>query len=66
MTEDSEEAFVGIKKLEQVTCIQYPIIFPDNVTQDGSTLDLVLAFLDLGNKINAIHLAFAERLGPVV
>ena len=64
VTEDSEEAIlVSIMKLEQVTCIQYPIIFPSGVTQDSSALDLVSAFLDSGNEANAIHLAFIKRLG---
>ena len=40
--------------------------FPGGVTQDGSVLDPVLALLDLGSEINAIHPAFAERLGLVV
>ena len=43
--------------------IQYPIAFPDDVTQDGSALDLVLVLLDLGSEINAIHTIFAEKFG---
>ena len=67
MTEDSEEAIlVSAKELEQVTCIQYPITFPGGVTQDGSILDSVSALLDSGSKVNAIHPAFAKRLGFVV
>ena len=67
MTEDSEEAtLVSAKELEQVTCIQYPIAFPGNVTQDGSALGPVSALLDLGSEVNAMHPAFAEGLGFVV
>ena len=40
--------------------------FSGGVTQDGLTLNLVSAFLDLGIEVNAIHPAFAERLGLVV
>ena len=39
---------------------------PDSVTQDGSALDLILALFDSGNEVNAIHPAFAARLGLVV
>ena len=67
MTEDSEEAIlVSAKELEQVTCIQYPIAFPGGVTQDGSALGPVSALLDSGSEVNAMHPAFAERLGLVV
>ena len=66
MTEDNEEAIIDIKKLEQVTYIQYSIIFPGSVIQDGSTLDLMLVLFDLGSKVNVIYLAFVERLGLVV
>ena len=67
VTEDSEEAtLVSAKELERVTCIQYLIAFPGGVTQDGSALGLVSALLNLGSEINAMHLAFAERLGLVV
>ena len=67
VTEDSEEAILAsVKELERVTCIQYPITFPGGVTQDGVALDFVLALFDLGSKVNAMHLAFAERLGLVV
>ena len=63
MTEDSEEATLIIaKELERVTCIQYPIAFPDGVTQDSSALGPMSALLDLGSKVNAIHPAFAERV----
>ena len=64
--EDSEEAIVGAKELERVTCIQYPITFPGNVTQDGSTLNPVSTVIDLGSEVNAIYPTFAERLGLVV
>ena len=67
VTEDSEEAILAsAKELEQVTCIQYPITFPGGVTQDGVILDPVSALLDSGNKVNAMHPAFAEKLGLVV
>ena len=67
VTKDSEEAtLVSAKKLEQVTCIQYPIAFPGGVTQDGSALDPVLALFNLGSEVNAMHLAFVEKLGFVV
>ena len=66
VTEDSKEAIVSAKKLEQIMCIQYLITFPGGVTQDSSTLDLMLALLDLGSEINAMHPVFAERLGLIV
>ena len=67
MTEDSEKAIlVSVKKLEQVTCIQYFIAFPIGITQNGSALDLISAVFDLSSEINAMHLAFVERLGFVV
>ena len=67
VTENSEEAIlVSVKELKRITCIQYPIAFPGSVIQDGSALDPVLALLDLGSKVNAIHPTFAERLGLVV
>ena len=67
VTEDSEEAILAsVKELERVTCIQYPITFPASVTQDGVALDPVSAYLDLGSKVNAMHPAFAEKLGLVV
>ena len=66
VTEDSEKAIVDAKKLEQVTCIQYPIIFPGGITKDGSILDPMSALLDLGSEINAMHPAFAKKLGLVV
>ena len=66
-TEDSEKAIlVSAKELEQVTCIQYFITFPDDVTQNGLALDLMSALLDLGSEINAMHLVFAEKLRLVV
>ena len=37
-----------------------------DLTQDGSVLDPVSTLLDSDSKINAIHPAFAERLGLVV
>ena len=65
--EDREEATLeSAKELERVTCIQYLIAFPGGVTQDGSALDLVSALLDLGSEVNAMHPAFAERLGFMV
>ena len=64
VTEDSEEAtLVSAKELERVTCIQYPIAFSGGVTQDGSELGPVLALFDLGSEVNAMHPAFAKRLG---
>ena len=67
MTEDSEDAIlVSAKELEQVTCIQYLILFPSGVTQDGSALDLLLALLNLGSEINVMHPVFVKKLGLVV
>ena len=67
MTEDNEEIIlVSAKELERVTCIQYPIVFLSDVTQNGSAYDLVSALFDSGSEVNAIHLAFVERLGLVV
>ena len=67
VTEDSEEAtLVSAKELEQVTYIQYPIAFPGGVNQDGLALSPVLALLNSGSKVSAMHPAFAERLGLVV
>ena len=67
MTEDSEKAIlVSTKELEQVMCIQYPITFPGGITQDGSSLDPVSTLLNLGSKVNAIHLVFAKMLELVV
>ena len=67
VNEDSEKAIlVSVKELERVTCIRYPITFPGGITQDGSALNSVSVFLDLGSEVNAIHLAFVEKLGLVV
>ena len=67
VTENSEEAIlVSAKELEQVTYIQYPIAFPGGVNQDGLALSPVLALLNSGSKVSAMHPAFAERLGLVV
>ena len=67
MTEDSKETtLVSAKELEQVIYIQYPIAFLDDITQDGSILDFVLALLDLGSEVNAIHPTFTKRLGLVI
>ena len=66
MTEDSEEAIVGAKELERVTCILYPNTFPDGITQDGLILDPVSALLDLGSEVNTMHPAFAERLNLMI
>ena len=67
VTGDSEKAtLVSAKELERVSCIQYPIAFPGGVTQDGSALGPVSALLDSGSEVNAMHPAFAERLGLVV
>ena len=63
-TEDSEEAIlVIVKELKQVMCIQYLIAFPGDITQDGSALDLVSALFDSASEVNAMHPAFAKRLG---
>ena len=65
--ENSEKAIlVSAKELEQIMCIQYPIIFPGGIIQDGLILNLVSALLDSGSKVNVMHLAFAERLSLVV
>ena len=37
-----------------------------SVTQDGSAIDLLSALLNSGSEVNAMHPAFAERLGLVV
>lgn len=67
MSKDSEKAILVIaKELEQVTYIQYPIVFQGDITQDNPVLDPILAFFDSGNKVNVIHLPFIERLGLVV
>ena len=67
VTKDNKEAIlVSVKELEQITCIQYPIIFLGGVTQDDIELDPVSALLDSGSKVNAMHPAFAERLSLVV
>ena len=67
MTDDSKEAIlVSVKELEQVTCIQYLIAFPGDVTQNGSALDPMSALLNSGSEVNVMHLAFVERLGLVV
>ena len=67
MTENSEEAIlVNAKELEQVTCIQYLIIFQDGVTQNGSALDPVLALFNSGSEVNAIYPTFAKKLGLVM
>ena len=64
VTKNSEEAIlVSAKELEQVMCIQYHIVFPDNIIQDSSALNLLLALLNSGSKVNTIHLTFAEKLG---
>ena len=47
-------------------CIQYSIAFPGGETQDGSALGPVSALLDSGSEVNAMHPAFAERLGLMV
>ena len=67
MTENSEEAIlVSAKELEQVTYIQYPIIFHDGVTQDGSVLDSVSILFDSGSEVNTIDPTFVENLGFVM
>ena len=67
VTENSEEAtLVSAKELERVLCIQYPIAFPHGITQDGLALGPILALLDSGSEVNAMHPAFAEKLGLVV
>ena len=67
VTKDNEEVFlVSVKELKQLTCIQYLIAFSGGITQNGSALDPVSAFLDSGSEVNTMHPAFAERLGLVV
>ena len=67
VTEDSEEAtLVSAKELEQISCIQYLIVFPGGITQDGLALGPMSAFLDSDSEVNAMHPAFAEKLGLVV
>ena len=65
--EDSEKAIlVNAKKLEQVMCIQYPIVFLDGITQDDSVLNPIFILFDSGNEINVIYLSFAEKLGFIM
>ena len=67
VTESSEEAIlVGTKELERVTYIWYFIVFPGDVTQDGSVLNPVSVFLDPGSEVNVMYLAFIEKLGFMV
>ena len=67
MTKNSEEVIlVSAKKMEQITCIRYPIIFSGIVTQDGSALDPVLTLLDSSSEVNVMHPAFAKKLGLVM
>ena len=67
MTEDSQEAIlVSAKELDQVIYIQYSIAFLGSITQDGLVLDPVSELLNSSNEVNAIHPAFAERLGFVI
>ena len=62
VTKDNEKTiFINAKELEQIICIQYPITFSSNVTQDGLALDLILALLDSNSKINTIYLTFAKN-----
>ena len=65
--ENNEKAIlVSAKELEQITYIQYLIAFSGSITQDDSTLDLVLALFDLDSEVIIMHPIFAERLGSVV
>ena len=57
---------VSAKELKQVICIQYPIAFLSDITQNSLALDLVSVLLHSGSEINIIHLASAEKLGFVV
>ena len=67
ITKNNEEAIlVSAKELEQVTCIQYPIIFQGDITQDSSVLDSMLALLDSSSEVNVIHPTFVEKLGFMV
>ena len=67
MTENSEKAIlVNAKDLKQITCIQYLIAFLGSITQDGSILNPVLVFFDLGSEVNAIHLTFEKKLDLVM
>ena len=67
LTEDSEETIlVSFKELEQVTCIQYLIVFPGDETQDGLILDPMLSLFNSDSKVNAMHPALAEKLGLVM
>ena len=45
-----------LKNLTQISCIRYPITFQKKSMP-------VLARLDLGSKVNAIHPTFAKGLG---
>ena len=44
------------EELEQVPCIQYPIIFKDKTK----------SLSDLGSKVNAMSQAFAHQLGLAI
>ena len=67
MTENSKKAIlVSAKMLERVMCIQYLIAFLGAVIQNGSALNHMSILFDSDSKVNAIHPAFAEKLGFVV
>ena len=67
MIENSEEAIlVSAKELEQIMCIQYPIAFPGNITQDSSVLNSMSALFNSGSEVNIMYPTFAERLSFVV
>ena len=51
---DGEEGESEYRNLAQVPCIRYPINFKRQS---------VLALLDLGSEVNAVHLVFAKELG---
>lgn len=64
VTKNSKEAIlVNAKSLEWIIYIQYPIIFQSNLIEIGKVLDLMSAFFDLDNKVNAIYPTFIEKFG---
>ena len=46
--------------------IQYLITFQSSLIQVNKTLNFMLAFFDLSNKVNIIYLIFIEKLNLIV
>ena len=58
MTSAREEALEWEETLEHIPYIHYLVQFKKNASKAQ-----VQALIDLGNEVNAIHLAFAKQLG---